>query len=189
MSDQIYFEKATLAHEETIFKWLAEPHMQEFWDNTPEHKNDILNFIYGRKQHYFAGTTMYWVALINAQPFAFILSDEILPVETDLPHIYREHLSKTGRTISLDFGIGNKDFLGKGLAATTLMQFTTFYQKQIDPLADVFLIDPDENNPRALHVYEKAGFKLVGNYVPSNGAFIGSTSYLMVKHFYNDLVE
>ena len=50
----ITFEKSTYHHKQTIFAWLEEPHMQEFWDNTEEHKNDILNFIYGRKQTYFA---------------------------------------------------------------------------------------------------------------------------------------
>lgn len=30
-------------------KWLNEPHVQEFWDNTQAHKEDILNFIQGRK--------------------------------------------------------------------------------------------------------------------------------------------
>jgi hypothetical protein len=28
------FEKARLHHEKMIFEWLAEPHMQEFWDNS-----------------------------------------------------------------------------------------------------------------------------------------------------------
>jgi len=35
-------------------------------------------------------------------------------------------------------------------------------------------IDPDKNNPRAKHVYSKAGFSEVGEYNPSAGAFIGS---------------
>jgi hypothetical protein len=34
--------------------------MQEFWDNGQEHKDDIINFIHGRKQHYFYGTTQHW---------------------------------------------------------------------------------------------------------------------------------
>ena len=48
-------------------------------------------------------------------------------------------------------------------------------------MADTFFIDPDENNPRAKHVYAKAGFEHVGDYSPHEGAFIGSTSLLMVK--------
>lgn len=180
MSD-IFFEKATLAHKDIIFEWLAEPHIKEFWDNSQEHKDDILNFISGIKQHYFYGTTRYWIGYCNHQPFCFVLSDELLANQADLTELHRDHFSKDGKTISLDFGIGNRDFLGKGLAAPTLIAFTKFYQEAIDPKADTFFIDPDENNPRAQHVYEKAGFKVIGKAVPQKGYFIGSESFIMVK--------
>jgi len=176
----IHFEKASLKHKDTIFSWLAEPHMMEFWDNSQEHKDDILNFIHKRKQHYFYGTTMYWVGLTDGEPFCFLLSD-ILQENQDLSAIHRNYMSKSGHTISLDFGIGNKNHLGKGLAAPTLAAFVNFYHNQIDPLADTFFIDPDENNPRAKHVYTKAGFEQVGEFDVQDGVFKGSVSYLMVK--------
>lgn len=55
--DGIEFEQATLKHKDIIFQWLAEPHMQEFWDNSQEHKDDILIFMNGRKKasSYFNG--------------------------------------------------------------------------------------------------------------------------------------
>lgn len=176
----ITFEKANLSHEKIIFSWLSEPHMIEFWDNSQEHKDDIVNFIHGRKQSYFAGTTQYFVGLIDEEPFAFLLAD-VLSVSEDLPPIYKVNLSKNGHTIALDFGIGNKNFIGKGLAAPTLEAFVSYYYTDIDDQADTFFIDPDENNPRAEHVYEKSGFKYVGDYHPTEGAFIGSTSQLMIK--------
>lgn len=177
----INFKKADITHVDIIFKWLAEPHMVEFWDNTQEHKDDILNFIHGRKQAYFAGTTKYWLSYIQDEPYAFILSDVISPDEEGLPDLYKRNLSKNGITIALDFGIGNKKFLGQGLAVPTLGAFMQFYRESIDKSADTFLIDPDENNPRAKHVYEKAGFKTVGEYDVTQGAFKGNMSYLMVK--------
>ena len=180
-TDQIYFEKATAKHQDIIFKWLAETHMQEFWDNSQEHKDDILNFIHGRKQHYFYGTTQYWVGYIDDQPFSFILSDQILSTQ-NISDVHHQHLSEAGHTTVLDFGIGHIAYLGKGLAAPTLKAFMAFFQKSIDPKTDTFFIDPDIKNPRAIHVYEQAGFKLVGNYVATEGAFKEQTSYLMVKH-------
>lgn len=177
----IHFEKATLVHKDIIFEWLAEPHVREFWDNSQEHRDDIINFINGQKQHYFYGTTMYWVGYCDHQPFCFVLSDELSADQEDLTELHRAHFSKDGKTISLDFGIGTRDFLGKGLAAPTLMAFTKFYQGEIDSKADTFFIDPDENNPRAQHVYEKAGFKVIGKAVPQKGYFIGSKSFIMVK--------
>lgn len=89
---------------------------------------DILNFINGRKQHYFYGTARYGVGYCDNQPFYFVLSDELLAAQEDPTELHRAHLSKDGKTISLDFGIGNKDLLGKGLAAPTLVAFTRFYQ-------------------------------------------------------------
>jgi len=54
----IHFEKANLNHIPMIFEWLAQPYIQEFWDNTQYiqefwdntqgHKDDILNFVNGR---------------------------------------------------------------------------------------------------------------------------------------------
>jgi hypothetical protein len=42
------FEKASYTHRDIIFQWLAQPHVQEFWDNSQEHKDDIVNFMDGR---------------------------------------------------------------------------------------------------------------------------------------------
>ena len=82
----------------------------------------------------------------------------------DLPPLLYEHLSQTGKTCALDFGIGNKNFIGKGLASATLIAFIDFFHKNIAPETDTFYIDPNDDNPRAHHVYEKAGFNLVGTY-------------------------
>ena len=52
----IHFKKVTGAHLDTIFSWLSEPHVMEFWDNTEAHKNDIVNFSEGQKTpSYYAG--------------------------------------------------------------------------------------------------------------------------------------
>lgn len=176
----IQFEKAELKHIDTIFEWLRQPHMMEFWDNTQEHKDDIMNFIHGEKQHYFYGTTKYWIGSIEGELYCFLLSD-ILQKDQELSDVHREHMSKSGHTIGLDFGIGNTKFLGRGLAAQTLEAFMSFYCEFVDPLVDTFFIDPDPNNPRAVRVYSKAGFEKVGTYEANAGAFIGQASDLMVK--------
>ena len=154
--------------------------MMEFWDNTQEHKDDIMNFIHGEKQHYFYGTTKYWIGSIEGELYCFLLSD-ILQKDQELSDVHRENMSKSGHTIGLDFGIGNTKFLGRGLAAQTLEAFMSFYCEFVDPLVDTFFIDPDPNNPRAVRVYSKAGFEKVGTYEANAGAFIGQASDLMVK--------
>lgn len=180
----IYFEKIQPHHEKIIFEWLAEPHMQEFWDNSQEHKDDIACFIKGRKEksNYFNGIFTYWIGFIDDQPFCFILTAEVSSKE-EIPQIWKDHISTTGKTYSLDFGIGNKEFLSRGLASPTLIAFTKFFKDKIDPKSDTFFIDPDDNNPRAQHVYEKAGFYIVGDFKRGRDywAFSGEKTYLMVK--------
>jgi RimJ/RimL family protein N-acetyltransferase len=179
----IQFEKVSFQHQKTIFAWLEEPHVKEFWDNSQGHKNDILNFIDGRKEPstYANGLYVYWVGLISEKPYSLIMTIREDPGE-DRPQIKNDHLSKTGSTYSIDYMIGDKDCFGKGLGAQTLKEFITFFQREIDPQADTFFIDPDVNNPRAKHVYEKAGFEHVGDFImEGSGVFAGRKTHFLVK--------
>ncbi|CZI42373.1 TPA: GNAT family N-acetyltransferase [Legionella pneumophila] len=180
--NSIYFEKVTQQHQKTIFSWLAEPHMQEFWDNSQEHKDDIITFINGRvtPSNYFNGIFTYWVGVVDNDPFCLILTAKVNKND-DCPEIWQDHISTTGATYSIDFGIGNIKYLGKKLATPTLKLFTKFFQEKIDPSADTFFIDPAEHNPRAKHVYEQAGFKMVGGFEMDIGVFKGEQTHLMVK--------
>lgn len=180
---KIHFQKLTKAYQKTVFDWLEEPHMKEFWDNSQEHKDDIINFVNGRIEpsHYFNGIYTYWIGFVDDQPFCFILTSEMSREQNDITELHRVHLSKAGHTITLDFGIGNPLFIGKGLASVTLKTFTEFFKETIDKKADTFYIDPNEDNPRAQHVYEQAGFHRVGEFNVDNGVFTGNTSFFMVK--------
>jgi len=178
----IQFEKATLAHKDTIFEWLDKPHVKEFWDNSPEHREDILNFMEGREERssYFDGIFTYWVGSINGEPYSLLMTSEVIPAP-DLPKEWIPFLSKTGKTLSIDFMIGNEKFFGKGLASPTLRAFTQFIKLNVDPAVDMFIIDPAETNPRAEHVYEKAGFKTVAEFLRDDGYFKGIKHFLMIK--------
>lgn len=183
MTNKITFIKATPEHQNTIFAWLDEPHMQEFWDNSQEHRDDIINFINGRKEesNYFGGIFTYWVGYHCDTPFCLILTAEE-NVASKNSEIINANISKTGKTFSIDFGIGNKDLLGKGLASKALQAFCEFFKSEIEPQTDRFFIDPDENNPRAKHVYKKAGFEEAGSFEMERGFFEGQKSYLMIKN-------
>jgi hypothetical protein len=179
----ISFKKVAVEHTDVIFDWLAKPHMIEFWDNSQEHKDDIMRFINAEKRSalYYEGIFNYWIGLSDDIPYSFLLTSEMYSNQNDISKLHRKHLSITGKTITIDFGIGNEDFLGKGLAAITLESFIGFYHDNFDQLADTFFIDPDKNNPRAEHVYRKAGFEKVGEFDVVKGEFKGGVSYLMIK--------
>ena len=185
MTEKITFEKAITAHKEIIFSWLMEPHVQEFWDNTQDHKDDILNFMGGRKQpsNYCDGKYIYWLAYACGKPYAMLMTIQET-IKDDIGKIKLSHLSKTGHTYGLDYMIGNTEYLGKGYGAKTLVEFVDFFRNEYDERADTFLIDPTSDNPKAKRVYEKAGFEHIADFVMGgdcSGA--GKPHHLLIKKF------
>jgi RimJ/RimL family protein N-acetyltransferase len=185
MRHDLSFEKVGLDHKELIFSWLGAPHVMEFWDNTQAHKDDILNFIDGRKHPspYAGGKYMYWVAKAGHQPFALLM---MIPntIADDINALQRAHVSTIGTSYGIDYMIGDTDYLGKGYGASTLSRFVDFIRADIDPKADTFMIDPTTDNPRAKHVYMKAGFEYIADFVmmgTSSGA--GKPHHFLVKKF------
>lgn len=181
----IKFQEASLDHRGYVLQWLEEPHVKEFWDNSPEHREDILLFMKGRKEPspYWDGIFDYWIGLINDEPYCLLMTSEILLSQSDLPAVWRTHLSKVGRTYSIDFMIGNRKYLGHGLGGPTLEDFTQFIREAVDPSIDTFFIDPADSNPRAKHVYEKGGFKRVATFYRDFQDEKNVKHYLMVKNF------
>lgn len=180
---KITFEKASHGHKQIIFTWLEEPHIKEFWDNSQAHKDDIINFLDGRKtkSDYCDGLYTYWVGFLDNVPYAMIMTILEKP-EYDIDDIKKAHLSKTGHTYCLDYMIGDKNYLGKGLGAKTLTEFTDFLKREVDNKVDVFMIDPEESNSRAKHVYEKAGFKHIGDFIMTGDlSGSGKMHHLLVK--------
>ncbi|WP_375331359.1 GNAT family N-acetyltransferase [Candidatus Tisiphia endosymbiont of Oplodontha viridula] len=179
----IHFEKANLSHKETIFNWLKEPHVQEFWDNSQEHKDDILNFINGRikPSSYADGLYTYWIGCIYNEPYCLVMTLQEKQ-EYSIPLLKKAYLSKHGHTYSMDYTIGNIAYFGKGLGAKTLEVFIDFIRSSYDSQADTFFIDPDVTNPRARHVYEKVGFKYIDDFImEGEGVFAGRKTHFLVK--------
>ena len=182
----IIFEKITNLYQEIIFTWLTKPHVIEFWDNSQEHLNDIINFINGRKEpsNYLNGIYTYWIGKIDNEPYCLILTAKTTPkliADNQLPKLWKDQLSETSKAIGIDFLIGNEKYLNKGLANLSLETFINFYQTQIDNEVDLIIISPDKKNSRAKHVYNKAGFIVVGEFTVPNGEFEGRTNYLMAR--------
>lgn len=181
----IHFEKVTGAHLDTIFNWLTEPHIMEFWDNTQAHKDDIVNFAEGRKtpSSYAGGEYDYFLAYLEDEPFAMLMTIQETHKE-DIGEEKLKRLSKTGHTYGLDYMIGNPKFFGKGYGSKTLICFIDYFREIIDPKADTFLIDPASDNPKAKHVYMKAGFKHVCDFMmEGNVSGAGKVHHLLLRKF------
>lgn len=182
---KIHFKKVTEAHLATIFHWLLQPHIMECWDNTQAHKDDIVNFAQNRKtpSSYAGGGYVYWIAFLKDEPFAMLMTIQETH-EKDISQEKIKRLSKTGHTYGLDCMIGNPKFFGKGYGSKTLSDFIDYFREFFDPKANTFLIDPANDNPKAKHVYIKAGFKHVCDFMMEgdvSGA--GKIHHLLVKEF------
>jgi RimJ/RimL family protein N-acetyltransferase len=179
---KIHFEKLASKHVNIVFDWLTQDFIMEFWDNSQPHQNDILNFVEGRKtpSPYANGQYVYWISRYGDEPFAMLMTIQ----ETDQSDIALEKikiLSKTGNTYGIDYMIGNRDFFGKGFGAKVLNDFIEYFRTNVDREADTFLIDPDCNNPKAKHVYQKAGFKHICDFImEGNCSGAGRLHYLLL---------
>lgn len=186
MNNKITFERVDRSHKSVIFEWLSKPHVMEFWDNTDDHKNDILNFMDGRSKpsNYADGLYVYWVAKMDDVPFGFIMTIEEKLEYTYLDQIRLDHISKTGSTYTLEFMIGSVSHLGKGYSAETLKCFMEFFRSEVDIKADTFFIDPKYDNKKALYVYQKAGFEYIDDYIlKGSDCFAGQLHSFMIKKF------
>jgi RimJ/RimL family protein N-acetyltransferase len=68
---------------------------------------------------------------------------------------------RSTEAITIDVLIGEEEFLGRGLAYRMVREFLL---KEFSHVDQVFL-DPEVANPKAVHVYEKIGFKKLERFV------------------------
>lgn len=125
-----------------VHKWLMQPHIAEWihGKGLQSTLNGIENFFGGKSD------TTYWIGYDKEIPFAFLITS---PEGTD--------------ATTLDVFICDTGYLGKGIAAPMIRQFLTSYFSHLKRV----LIDPEATNLRAIHVYKKVGFKIIGEFIAS----------------------
>lgn len=166
----ISFHLATLKDRSMIKEWWTKPHVMEFWDNSPEMWQNVENYFLGKKEIFD-----YWIGFYDQEPFALLMTSEL---EKNLPadDPYAKWVEPEGLTITIDFMIGNENYMGKKLSYITLNKFAYFMKEKG---ARAVIIDPAATNPRAVHVYQKAGFDIVDTFDRNKGYFSGIKHYLM----------
>ena len=95
-----------------------------------------------------------WIAMLNGRPFGIAIQDYDPHAE---PGHHFGHLSRGTRGI--DQYIGPPDFLGQGHGTRFIAQHL---RRLFAEGAPVVAIDPHPDNARAIHVYEKLGFRPAG---------------------------
>lgn len=120
----------------------------------------------------------HWIAYLDDDPFGFLMTSPVEPSDGDELDKWCIEGKKTS---TLDLLIGNPKYLGKGLSVAMIRAFIR--DKFSD--YDFFIIDPEVSNTRAIHVYQKAGFRVQGEFCPS----FNPIPHLMMRLAVVDLVN
>src|SRR5690348_13359911 len=110
---KVSFRKAKKADKKLLKEWFNKEHVRKFWQHKHEMWEQCESYLDGDKH-----LLDYWICCYDAKPYGLIITgdvSEINPNDHLVPWIETE-----GKTLTIDFMIGEKSFLGKGLAETTL---------------------------------------------------------------------
>ncbi len=158
------FKPAVESQRELIHQWLQQDYISEWI-----HGQGLQNTLSGLEkffQYQAKGEaldrqtkiTQHWIGYDGDKPFVYLLTSNVFKNTADP---YAKYSELDGPAITLDIFIGNTEYLGKGLASTVIKEFL---QSQFSDVSEVF-IDPEKDNVRATHVYQKAGFRIVGEFI------------------------
>jgi len=172
VQDKLSFRLATISDKKLIQQWWTKPHVVKFWDNSSDMWKNAENYLHGKKDLFD-----YWIGSLNSYAFSLLLTSEF---EKNLPldNPYATWIDQHGKTMSIDFLIGEENFLGKGYGRTTLMEFSQLLKTEYD--ATELIIDPAISNTKAVKTYQSAGFNIVDTFTRHSGYFAGVKHYLMV---------
>lgn len=136
------FAHAQPSQRSLIRYWLEQKHIKEWI-----HGIGLQNTLNGIEKFFQGSTeTTYWIGYDEKIPFAFLITS---PEGDD--------------AITLDVFICDLNYLGKGLSVPMIREFLIGQFPKVKRV----LIDPEATNMRAIHVYQKVGFKIVGEFIAS----------------------
>lgn len=132
-----------------VLGWIRQPHINE-WLHGEGLSNTIkdLDAFLNEGEHW----ATHWIAYDNDIPFAYLITSQL-----DKSEEYPEG------AITLDLFICRLDYIGKGLAVKMIHEFILSQFSD----AKMVVIDPEISNERAVYVYKKAGFEIIGEFIAS----------------------
>ncbi len=156
MSDttKITFRKLTEEDLHLMHIWLNEPHVHDWYDKDKQNTLEEVKNRYSPKIQGNQPTDCY-IVLYDKNPLGYIQTYKV----NDWPE-FGDYVGYDDKTASVDLFIGESDFMGRGLGSLMLHKFVTEVVFAA-PNVDTCIIGPEPDNKRAIHVYEKAGFKYI----------------------------
>ncbi len=139
---EFHFAPAKTAQRNLLHQWFEQQHIKEWL-----HGAGLQSTLKGLEQ-FFQGTsrTTYWIGYDKEIPFAFLITSP-----------------EGEEATTLDLFICDLNFLGKGISVPMIKNFLISHFSHMKRV----LIDPEVDNSRAIHVYKKVGFKIIGEFIAS----------------------
>ena len=136
------FRDVTEADLPLIARWMAEPHIAEWWDDPDAEIAHI-------RAHMDSVSVEPLIVELAGRPIAYLQSYD--------PHLEDNHpyQDQPHGTLGVDLSIGPPELLDQGHGSAMLRQFCDELFEEGCPRV---IIDPDPDNARAIRSYEKAGF-------------------------------
>lgn len=160
------FQPAEESQREMIHSWLKQDYIAEWihgkgLQNTHAGLDKFFQYrTHGKGLDRLTDITQHWIGYDGEKPFVYLLTTNVFKNANDE---YSKYSEEEGLAITLDIFIGDPNYVGKGLATQVISEFLLTHFSDV---AEVF-IDPEQSNERAVHVYQKAGFRIVGQFIAS----------------------
>jgi aminoglycoside 6'-N-acetyltransferase len=154
---KITFEPFQEKHFPQFVRWLAVPHVKQFWSEPEDEKELREKYSHNLKNRGINAQ----VILLDGKEIGYIQSYEAYQIGggwwTD---------AEPG-TFGIDQFIGEADLVGKGLGPLIIQEFIKILS--MNPNVKEIIVDPDPTNLRAIKAYEKVGFVSSGVIHTPNG--------------------
>ena len=153
MNTRYKYHLARPKDQSMIEGWVKQPHISQ-WLHGEGLENTLMSL-----DEFFEGTSdfQHWIVYDVDKPFGYLLTSEVDQSEGTVSTID----FAGGKAIALDVFICEPDYLGKGIGTEMIREFIKAHCAEV---SDV-LIDPEVANSRAVHVYEKLGFRVVETFI------------------------
>ncbi|NGX59831.1 MAG: Aminoglycoside N(6')-acetyltransferase type 1 [Chlamydiae bacterium] len=138
-----------------VKSWLKQDYVAQYFYGTglKNTLEDLELFINSEKSQW-----THWLAYDGTTPFGYLMTSSIDPSEGECA----KYCDSNSVAITLDLLIGDVSYLGRGLSHRMIQNFL---KQKFSGVTDVF-IDPAEENTKAIHIYEKAGFEKLEQFIP-----------------------
>ena len=185
LSFHFTFKHAIEPQRELIHEWLQQDYICEWihgqgLQNTLESLEKFFQYqAEGKKLDRESKITQHWIGYADDKPFIYLLTSNVF--KNNPSDGYAKYIEMDGSAITLDIFICNIEYLGKGLASTVIREFLL---SQFSDVSEVF-IDPEKSNKRAVHVYQKAGFRIIDEFIATWHPVPHYIMKLNMKYFAN----